>query len=390
MEEFVIEAAKLHAAGRLAFILTIVVAGASLILVNILSARLIDGWRDHIRRRQELIRTLRPVLKASAEVVSRLSDILILHRESFLRTYESYRGADLPSRIRILTPVEMNRIESTAFRLVNFLVLAEEFRRKTSDTPSFGLLERAEYFLQHKIPVALRGNLYQHQMIATEIQEEIAAAALGLLEHRPALEFSVGSLCSFIRSGEYDAELFEVAVKAFLVDTKCLGDDTEIDRTSPSWQHVLTLAHLGVYLIDLFQDLADNCQWEEQRLLFVKVIKGWNTGSVRHRYLYEPGDLQTENFLDTYPGGLVPGSMLLGVLERVVAFCRMGRLFDRRLKFLALYRRGLRFRRRHNTKAIHSWGLRIHGEKRSWTIRLSEDLYTVMREVREYLESRSI
>lgn len=384
------EAAKAQASSFGGLLLPLVLAGIALILVNTLSARFIGWWSERVGRRQELQRRLRPVLKAAADLVSRLSDILIAHQSTYLAMYKTYKDQDKLARFKSLRPLEMNRFESTGFRLVNLLLLAEEFRRRTSDTPAFRKLERAEFFLQHKIPVALRGNLYGYQLIGTEAQEEIAAAALRSFNNRPGSEFSVGDLCSFMSSGTYDRELFNVAVKVFQVDTTCLQDASEIDRNAAAWLHILTLAHFGVYLIDFFQDLANNCQWEEQRLLFVKLIKEWNTGGKRHRYLYEPGDLEGTNLLDSYPGRLAPRGFAFDVARRLAALLRVNRLASRIAKYLTLNRRGLKFWRRHHPKTIHSWGIKIRGQDRVWTIKLRDDLRTVFRDVGTYLESRSV
>jgi len=390
MQQFLVDAARLITSDYASFALTLISAGVAIILVNILSHRLIEAYKQKSERRQTVTRHLRPVLKAAADLVSRLSDILITHQEANLKIFNNPQFHDTASNPRTLRPSGITRHESTAFRLINFLLVAEYFRRKTADTPSFDLLERSEYYLQHKIAVALRGNLYGCPLLATEVQEEMAAGILRSFGDKPAADFSIGDLCDLLSSQKYDAELFKAAMRVFQVDTHPLGNRQEIDRNALSWCHMLTLAHFGVYLIDFFQEISDNCQWEEQRLFFVKLIKEWNSSSVRHRYLYEPGDLSTTNYLDSYPGSLAPRGMVLSLSVRAAGVFHMERGFSRVTKFVSFNRRGLRFRRRHHTKAIHSWGLRIRGSDRTWEVRMHDDLHTVYDEVKGYLKKRLV
>jgi hypothetical protein len=384
MYQLLIETVK-----EISFVSSLIYAGAALILVNIISHLVIEVVRERVERKQAIVRYLRPVLKTVADLISRLSDILIVYHEKYQSILISYNPECISDRFKILCPLDMNRHESTAFRLINFLLVAEYFRRKTTDTPTFDLLERAEYYLQHKFPVALRGNLYSHHLLATEVQEELAAAILRLY-NKPAADFSIGDFCNLLSSGNYDIKLFNAAMKFFFVNLSLLKNKQEIDRNSDEWRHILTLAHFGVYLIDFFQDLGNNCQWEEQRLFFVKMIKVWNSGSVRSRYLYEPGDLSTSNYLDTYPGRLAPRGMIYGLMESLAELLDLQRLRSRFTKYIKLNRRGLKFRRRHHTKFIHSWGIRIRGSNNIWDLKISDDLQTVYDEVTRYLQTRLV
>jgi hypothetical protein len=389
MEEFLIDVARSAGNGPGAFVWPLILAGAALILVNILSQRIIQRLSDTAKRREEVTHHLQPVLDAAADLVSRLSDILIAHQQTYLRIFQAYDPQSAVSRLGALRPVDMNRHESTGFRLVYLLALAEDFRRKTAGTRTFPLLERADFYLQHKIAVALRGNLYGHQLLSTEMQQEMAAAALRSPKVKQALDFTTGDLCALMSSGAYDPQLFKAALDVLCVDTAALGADKEIDRNSEAWRHILSLAQLGVYLIDFFHDLGNNCQWEQQRVFFVKLVCEWNQASARYRYLYELGDLDTGNYLDSYPGELAPRGVVYSLTGLLAEILHLRRAVGRVTKFMSLNRRGLRFRRRHHTKTIHSWGIRIRGDGRTWELDIRKDRRTVYDDLKAYLRARS-
>ena len=152
----------------------------------------------------------------------------------------------------------------------------------------------------------------------------------------------------------------------------------------------LALIHLCVYLIDFFQEFDNNCRWEEERVVFVRIIVQANTASVRHRYLYEPGDLVTGNYLDTYPGRLIPPPLLMSILVALLDRVRLLRPLERLTKWLKLNLRGGRYRRRHDTKRIGSYGLRIRAAGRWRDLRYSDDVRTVYQALRDYESARMV
>jgi len=386
MEHWLIELAR-GSGGFLHLSISLIIVGITLIIINITTHALIESYRSRSDRRALVIRSLRPVENAAADLVSRLSEMLVTHQVPMQRTIAAYDPAmSLTERLPVLNPISMNRHESTAFRLVRFLALAEEFRRDTADIASFQLIEEAEYFLDHKIPVGLKGNLYEGPLLSTELQQELGSTLLLASNERRT---DVGHLCECLHRDEYSRLLFQSALGVFRFDVTPLADDGTIRIDDQNWRRILTLSHLGIYLIDFFHRFADNSQWEEQRLFFVRLIRMWNTIASKARYLYEPGDLTTNSYIDTFPGQLTPSGLGRNLLGKLADLLHVRRLIERRRKWIYLNLRGARFRRRHDTKRIRKWGVAIRTRDGWRSVRWTDDLYTVLRSVRDVLKVRS-
>ena len=193
-----------------------------------------------------------------------------------------------------------------------------------------------------------------------------------------------------LRSTEYDLALFNETLKFFSVDVSPLLESQEIKRDDDTWKHLLTLAHLGVYLADLCQDFGRTSQWEEYRIFFARLIKEWNKDSVKERHLYEAGDLKTNNYLDSFPGRLSPLDSLENMVRRLLYTLYVGRPIERIWKSVVLNLRGSRFIRRHDIKAVGKLGLEIK-EKGTWKkFNWGDELPEVYEAVRAYSKRRLI
>jgi hypothetical protein len=389
MEHLLVELARATGEGGFLHLATsLVMVGVILIAINLASHALIEKLRTRAERFDAVAKALKPVTSSAADLVSRLSEILLTHERSMVDAIESYDPETaVLERMPTLTPITMNRHESTAFRLVRFLSFAEQFRRDTAEIPAFGLIEEAEYYLQHKIRVALKGNLYGSTFLSTELQEEIGVTLLpqNLTERRT----DVGQLCHVLRAHEYFRQLFRAALDGFRCDVAPLRKPSEIDRRDHNWRRILTLAQLGIYLIDFFQHFSNTSQWEEQRLFFVRLIEHWNMDANKQRYVYEPGDLSTGNYLDSYPGRITPAGAAQNMVTKVLELMGMRRWLDRRAKSIHLNSRGRRFRRRHDTKRIRKWGVEVKTRDGWRSFRVTDDVYTLLNSLQEILKIRA-
>lgn len=390
MYEVLMRVAEEFQGKHLNLVLALVLAGSLLIVVNAASHALIESHKERLRRRELVTRGLRPALAAAERLISRIADILVTHQQSMATTIKLYSLNAVHDRIPILTASSINRHESTAFRLAHFLSLTEYFIRQTANAPQFLLLERANYYLLHKIPVGLRGNLYGTPLMGTRVQEEIGSRFLECAKEANAVDLTVGKFLSLVKSTPDGPELLAALMKVFWIDTTPLATGQDLVREDENWRRMLALVHLGVYLIDFFQEFEANCRWEEERVLFVRLIAQWNADAARRRYLYEPGDLDTGNYVDTYPGRLSPPPLLtsiwIGLLERL----RLHGRIERSVKWMKVNLRGARYRRRHDTKRIRRWGVGIKTPRGLRRLRWSDDIHSLYQELQAYEKTRMV
>ena len=370
----------------LEWFLSIIGIGIILILVNVITNFAIERQKERSTRQELVRRNLKPLLRASAELISRTSEILITHNQRMMEAIDVYGDANAIDRLRNLKPLLMNRHESTAYRLINYLAIANDFGRQTAETPSFRFLDRVEFFLGHKVPVALRGYLYGVELLSREVQEELAVSLLQNYKDARANDLSVGQFCELLKDQKYAPELFDAALRVFKVNAHLLKNDEEIDPTSKEWKHILALAQLTVYLIDLFHELGGDCQWEEHRLLLVSMIRHWNSRSIQRVYLYEPGDLSTENYLDTFPGKIVKPRLFEAWIGRLPGIRQSRIFFSRCAKRLILNLRGSRFHRRHYVKTITGKGVKVSGKVDDISLLWTEAFKTLHTRIRTHLQ----
>lgn len=366
---------------------TLILAGTGLILVNVLTHRLVARSELRARQREQVERNLKPLLRATADLISRLVEILITHKRAVMEAIAVYDPTALDARLdtAIETAADLNRHETTAYRLINYLTLANYFGRETSGIAPFPVLDRAEYFLQHKIAVGLRGNLYNVGFLSTELQEDLATSYLECDRTVRAADLSSGIFLAHVKAKKYPRDFFRRALNFVAVVPPYANSQDAMDRSKKEWKHTLALAHLGIYLIDFYQELANDPQWEEHRVFFVKLVRQWNVDAQKHRYLYEPGDLETSDYLRTFPAkrtsresSLYSIPSLFGLRDAV----------SRMSKLVTLNLRAARFGRRHHPKQLKSWGVRIKVGERRFDVRWDYDLWDVYTSVRSWLDVR--
>lgn len=199
-----------------------------------------------------------------------------------------------------------------------------------------------------------------------------------------------------------------------------------IDRSHRTWKHTLALAQFTIYLIDFYQEQAQDPQWEEHRVFLVKLVKQWNVDSnQKSRYMYVHGDMATKNYIDTFPSkrtsmqsaffssttfwlvvasvginawlGIACWFSMVGWSVCAMTLCASlilvfleskWSLFSRAKKYWDLNLRGSRFGRRHYPKRISSKGATIKAAHKSHVVKLDDDLQTVHQSVMRSLDDR--
>ncbi len=370
--------------------LSLFLTGAALILATLISHGLIDAFKARSQRRRHVSRHLMPALSVADELVSRLTEILVWQKSSMLESVAEYDRGTALERMRNLRPDEMTRIESTAYRLIHFLATAALFRRATLDTPRFGMLDRATFFLRHKIPVALRGLVYDlNSGISTETQDALGTEFFDHDRTRTALDLSPGLFCRYLRSGEYPKELYLTAQAFFAVDTRPLTEDAVVDPRSPDWRRIIGLVGLTIYLVDFVASLAQSPQWEERRVYLVKLIKEWNKLAPRRVYLYAERDVDAESFVGTYPGRATSRNPLLALIDLVPEKWAVRRHAGRAYRRGAAWWRGRRFTHRHAAKKICDAGVKVRLGDGTWKLfSWHKDLKEVHAEIKAFLGVR--
>ncbi len=371
------------------FFLSLVVVGIVLILVNTFSDYLIRS-REERRRQFKLVTShLKPVLSATSDVISRICEIIVTQRPHTLGAIARYDPLKHEERVVQISQFTMNRHESTAYRLIRLLGLSNQFLHKTAGTPSFPLLDRAEYFLKHKMAAGLRGNLYGISFISRELQLEMATVFDKSQERDVARELSIGEFCDLVKKDEFARHSYKLALDLFAVDCTPLITNKPVDRNDENWKHILALAHLCVNLIDMDQTLGGHAQWEEYRVFLVRLIRQWNSDLQQPLYFYQIGDAKPEkSYLDTYPGNVTSLSTIAAILAKIPGWTRCRGMFERIGKYFRLNIRGIRYGRRHSTKRLNRKGVKVYADKEWEEFNLDMDIRPLHEKLKRFLERR--
>ena len=364
-----------------------ILVGVALIVINVLSHLIKELYKVHSERKQMVERSIEPVVKTAEHLLSRICDIFVNYQEERHAEFETYKEAikdkiKFDEHLKNLTPLTVNRHESTAFRLVKLLAVIEYFNRQTAEIKPFPHLKRARYYLTHKkLEMGLRGKLYNYKSLGTEVQDEIATTFLESNKLTRACDLTIGSYCKLLLESNTFRELVKKAMDFVCVNTSLL-EDGQIDRKEEEWKHLFVLMHFGVYLADFCQYFGNNSAWEEYRFIFVRFIKQWNVDSNVQRYLYEPGDIG-RSYLHTFPGETSPYGFIATLWHLFLNKITLER-YDDIKKWTYLLGRSMRFIRRHDWKLIGIYSLKIRNWKLSW----HEDVSKVYGTVKVYSEQR--
>ena len=283
-----------------------------------------------------------------------------------------------------------------------------------------------QYFLQHKIATGAKGNLFGLGFLSTETQEDMAANYLKCDPSARAADLTAGSFLNHLQAGKYPTVLFQKALEFVGVIPPYYDTWGVMNRTEQKWKHTLVLAQFVIYLIDFYQELAQDPQWEEHRVFFVRLVKQWNADiNGKSRYLYVHGDLNSDNYLDTFPSNRTSrqSAVFSSSLFRMAISCvtaavvlealyftgilawkhvwplllffvlfliveKIGRPLSYLIKWCGLNIRGSRFGRRHYPKRIGSKGVTVKASNRDYVVEVATDLKGVHEHVLLWLHER--
>lgn len=359
-------------------------AAALFVVVNIVSHAVQERINEARRHRLLVRSSIEPVLGAASDLISRLCEILVYQRKSMVN---SLTAIDRPD-IMTAPANQLDRVQSTAYRLLRFLVCSHYFQTATASTPHFSQLRRAYYFLQRKIPTAMKGGFYQIKLLAKEEQEFMAAEVCDCDSLASVEKLNIGRFSRLIKSGEVDPVIFGELIAVLTVDPSPIETRGNVDPNDLNWRRLIAWAHIGVYLIDFFQDLRESPRWEEYRIVLVSMIRQWNVSATKTMYLYHKGDLHTGRYLDTYSERLcwrrfpywferlVPGGKGLESQRS---------RYRRWVKSRVLTHRGRRYEATHRRKQPTNEGLQLQGTNKDHFISYTDSLADVHEAVLHFL-----
>ena len=213
-------------------------AGAILIIVNYLK----EIISERLRKRRVVNSNLRHLLKSSQYLTKKVVPMLL---------------QPVPESIND------KYLENTAYRIAHFLATMRYFQRSTFSTPVFSTLTNIEMFLERKIPMSMRGNIYHHSPFTSENQEDISLAMYEGGNDISPVDFHKRLFFRSIDNNPIYKEAFDAVVDFLTFDKHILN--SEMNLQSPDWRWYVALCHFCVYLIDLYSILGDTPEWEEFR-----------------------------------------------------------------------------------------------------------------------------
>lgn len=222
-----------------------------------------------------------PAINAADDLVARIFDVMVRQRPLD-------PSAISAQNVNVFNP---SRELSTVWRLLQYLAAAAQFDSASFEGGRDVRLTQLRLYVS-KARIALKGNLFQSPArIQSEAQEAIGAKVLSLGVPDRA---DPAAFYDFARELPSDPELQECVAHVRRVFE--LPDDVNIPDAT-----FLTMAYFSVYLIDAIQDLRPTSKWEEFRAFLIAVLSSYNrTTQARSVYLYNGGDVSSENYYDTY------------------------------------------------------------------------------------------
>lgn len=377
-------------------VVVVVVNAASFLFKDYLT----DKGITNRRKRDVLAAHLTPLLNIAEQVASRLLEIVTgsdKKMEAAIASYKSARPSiqQLSSRFNSLQSeaLEFDRHESTAFRLINLLTSMQEFTVGTLDIVGHKKLSDALEFVDNKIPMGLRGNLFMSREgytspLSTETQERIAAQFYCAESVFP-LGLNVKEFLAEVGRGAPGIRAVAAVMEFLAIDSKTVRElysaDTNLfSPPTDEQRHLLNVIHATVYLIDFYQDLGDTPHLEEQRFLLVKILKIWSE-KVRRFHLYRPDDLRSDSYLASY-SEIVARQYMRSSYYRRFAYM-LSKTTDDRVRRTALAYRSKKYEKRHALKIVTETGLTIHSPTsgNKYVFRIQDDLKTIHSQFTNYM-----
>lgn len=376
----------------------------AIVVVNTVSFWVKDYFTDrgalNRKKRDVLASHLTPLLHIAEQATSRLLEIVTGSDKKMEAAVSQYRAnrpsvQQLASRFLSLQSGanEFDRHESTAFRLINLLTSMQEFTVGTLDIANHVELTEALGYIDNKIPMGLRGNLFMSREgytppLSTETQERIAAQFYCADSVFP-LGLNVKEFLAEVERGAPGIRMVAPIMEFLAVDPATVRElyaaDTNLfSQPTNEQRHLLNVIHSTVYLIDFIQDLGDTPQFEEYRFLLVKILKLWGE-RVKRLHLYRPDDLKSNSYLASYSeiaARRYKGASYYNQIDHIFS----DNMSDK-LRKAALAARSRKYQIRHALKIVTETGLAIRSptSHREYVFRIQDDLKTIYTQFANYM-----
>jgi hypothetical protein len=354
------------------FIFILIVSGVLLIIINSVThliIQLISEWiKIKSENRKIVNKNLPPLIKSTGSLISRMIEIICEFQKPTLYDIRIFHQKILEDRIKEIANGEvLNRHESTAYRLIAFFAYLDIFERSTSNITGYKYLDSIQYYADNKILMGFRGKIYKSKTsLSSQVQDRISNFFWNESEERKECSININNFVSLLND-KNKLEIFKYALNFFYVQTNQIENFNEkcsIDTNDRSWQQIMTLAHVTIYLIDLYQDFNFDPDWEVYRVYLVALIKEWNenTKQIKKVHLYNIGDLDTNNYYDTFSKNIfyvIKWYNYINILLIVKKY---------RIKY-SLNKRGKIFKKRHYMKKITKFGVNVYLKSRIWSLK---------------------
>jgi len=349
----------------------LVLVAVLLIALNAMLHAFKEWFTDRYKRSADdnatVDRELRPLLHATTDLVSRLLELLL--QTGSRMQQQQWKPLDANVRTDVFS---LDRPQTTTLRFIAFLALRERFRSHTARISS-ARLDRIRFYLDRKIPTALKGNIFAAEILSNE-----AAEVCG--EHfQPAEvsnEITTLSLIEKINVVE-GKSLFNVIGGRLAINLQKLQNLVAADQAPVDIdldiRRILALTHLTIMLLDFQQDVSQTPHWEENRIVLCKMLVKYNRTREKAAFLYSHGDLASADYLDSYS-----------------AYATSDKPRNRSKKKSlenALSTRGKWTRESHPVKSISAQGVKSTMGSASVELLWSEDLSTLIQKLNTFLLS---
>jgi hypothetical protein len=344
----------------------------ALVALNAVLHAFKEWFTDRYKRRSDdnaiIDRELRPLLGATTDLVSRLLELL-LQTGSRLQQQHQWQPLTETDKPDVLS---LNRAQTTALRFIAFLATRQRFRLRTSRISS-RRLERIRFYLDRKLPTALKGNIFAAEILGNE-----AAEVLGEYFQPEHSSDDITALCLLRKVGSNEGRaLFNTVLQRLAINLEKLREFIESDAPviDSGANRILALSHLAIILLDFQQDVSQTPHWEETRIVLCKMLAKYNKAREKAAFLYSQGDLSGTSYVLSYSS--------YATSERP----RGRSWWSQRRTTRALARRGRLRRESHPVKDVSHYGVKASMGTATVELLWSDDVSTLVRKLNTFLLS---
>lgn len=372
-------------------VLSLSIVGIILIIVN----TVIHWTKEVMTNRLKKAQSIRDTVDKPKEALKRRADDLIARFCNL--SIEIAEGASAPTdklvqvndnskyleHLKTLSTDRLDWTEITAFRMLEFLWAAYNFRKKTEEVINDPEAMEIEYYLVDKMPLVLRGKIYGANFFTREDQEELTLffynTKVSSIEG-PTLR----NLVNLLHESEEARRIFSKLVRFIARKENSIQKLAAGDIHSEDARKLSITAHFTIYLIDLYQRLAYSSKWEEYRVILVRILKRVNDNRDTSVYLYYPKDILQRSYFLSYPEDILETRLSTILLTRIHMHPFS---FPRQWGFrYALFWRTKRFIHRHHRKRIGDGGIKITVNSMTYKLSLHDSLENCVNNLKHYLQ----